>query len=499
MVIPERVDMRWLPPGLFPLWRVLPVDLRGAARLLCAGVALALAVRPVDDPDYWWHVRVGQWIAAHLALPPNRLLTFNGTDATWYDHEYLSEVVLGLIDRYGGTAAAALLFGLLAWSGLLLAASTIEAKRRNPLVEGAALLLAGLTAMPVIGARMQVITVFFLAVTMRLIWSDRDRPNRRILWLVPLTALWANLHGGWLIGPAMALLFAVGRLAAPGQPNRVRFRGAARLGLVATAMTSAALLTPYGLAGHLRAFGIVSSQVQQENIVEWHSPDFHRLEMRAFELAILLVGLGLVLARPRLEELLVAAAATVLALQSVRHVSLFAVLTLPVLVRCWSTAHARWRSGSAPPPRLGRLPGLAIAASACLLAAGLSLRNLTAEPAVQAAGFPVAAAAWVDSRPDLGPRMLNFYSWGGYLAYRLDSGGERPVYIYGKGNPADDALIQRYLDLTRLTPGWRQKLAEDRIDWVILPPSSPLVAVLRDDPGWEVGYEDEVAAVLIRR
>src|ERR1019366_4771230 len=70
--------------------------------------------------------------------------------------------------------------------------------------------------------------------------AELHRPGKKMLWMLPLLGLlWANMHGSFLLGPAILLIYAVGRVA--------RFRDyslAALLSLLAT------FVNPYGWRLH---------------------------------------------------------------------------------------------------------------------------------------------------------------------------------------------------------------------------------------------------------
>jgi len=46
-------------------------------------------------------------------------------------------------------------------------------------------------------ARPHVFSILFLRVAFALLWADRLHPSHHRWWLVPLTARWVNLHGGF--------------------------------------------------------------------------------------------------------------------------------------------------------------------------------------------------------------------------------------------------------------------------------------------------------------
>jgi hypothetical protein len=46
-----------------PLNTSRPVALQALMLVLLYSLPLLLTIRPVTDPDIWWHLRDGQWIA----------------------------------------------------------------------------------------------------------------------------------------------------------------------------------------------------------------------------------------------------------------------------------------------------------------------------------------------------------------------------------------------------------------------------------------------------
>ena len=55
------------------------------------------------DPDYFWHLRTGQWIVENGQLPDHDLFSCTRPDAPWVLHEWLFEVVLYLVHGAAGT------------------------------------------------------------------------------------------------------------------------------------------------------------------------------------------------------------------------------------------------------------------------------------------------------------------------------------------------------------------------------------------------------------
>jgi len=464
--------------------------------------SLALLIRPVTDRDFWLHAATGRWIVEHARLPSHDLFTYTVPGHRWVNHEYLSEVVLWLLQARFGLAGVSIAWGLLTWLGLLLVLAACGPRTRPYAITGLALALAAVAGAPIWGPRPQMVT--FTLVALELLWLRRSLDNpgsRSILWLPVVMALWSNLHGGWPLG----LLFLGAALVAEGarwladrQP--VRLRVLRRLALVGALSVVAVGLNPNGLAIYAYPFQTLASGAQQDLIAEWASPNFHLASLRAFELMALLLVAGLALSRPAPFDLLVALAGLALALESVRHVAIFVAAVTPVLVAAWSDAWGRvpvrW-SRRAPPswgPALGAVTLLGVAAVVAPRIAG----ELARQPALTAQAVPAGAADWLAAHPTTGSRMFNEYAWGGYLADRFAPRPDRRVYVLSEGVLMGDAQLRRYREVATLDPDWRRILAEDGVDYVVFDRGSALDGALAAEPGWRLAYRDRTAVVYVR-
>lgn len=462
---------------------------------------LALVVRPVTDADFWLHVAAGRWIVAHANLPAHDLFTYTVADHRWVNHEYLSEVLLSLLQARFGMAGVSIAWGLLTWAGLLLVLAACRPGRRPYVITGLAVALAALAGAPIWGPRPQMVT--FALVALELLWLRRflEDGGRAIYWLPAVMALWSNLHGGWPLGfafLAVAMVAEAARWLAGREPERLA--AIRRLAVVALLSAVAVGLNPNGPAIYAYPFQTLASSVQQNLIAEWASPNFHLASLRAFEAMALLLVAGLALARPSLFDLLVALAGLALALESVRNVAIFVAAATPVLVATWSDVWRRARielPRPAPPrwaPAVGAAALLAVTAVVGTRIAG----ELARQPALLASSEPAGAADWLAAHPEIGTRMFNEYAWGAYLADRFSPQPSRRVYVLSEGVLMGDAQLQRYHEVAALGPGWRRILDEDRIDYVVFDRGSALDDVLAAEPGWRLAYRDPTAVVYVR-
>ena len=104
-----------------------------AAFVLVALVAFAFAFTPLrTSHDEFWHLKTGQWIAQHGALPKTDIFSYTTGKYPWYNHEWLTQIAMwklyawGEVCDFGGWRAVILAKSLLivlayAGFGLLLA------------------------------------------------------------------------------------------------------------------------------------------------------------------------------------------------------------------------------------------------------------------------------------------------------------------------------------------------------------------------------------------
>jgi hypothetical protein len=464
------------------------------------------------DPDYWWHVRTGQYIWETHSLPRTDIYAFTASPARWITHEWLTELIFyGLASRFGYVANVAL-FATLGGGIVLL---VYAACRQRGLERGIAVslaCLAGAMLVPQANVRPQDITILFLAICTLLITCYRGG-QPRVLWaLPPLFALWVNLHGGYVIGLLLLGLTIVGEVGATlWQQRSVLAVLALHRTLFITCVLAglATLLNPNGLAAYLYPLSYAGTRnASLQYVAEWQSPNFHQLLFLPFALSLLLLlALGGVRRVTTLTETLWIVTFTYLGLQSVRHIPLYAVVTLPVLGAQLSTALA---SLPALPNRIRRwcrpaafglwlllvLAPFVVLASLATNPGTLAARQFSREP--NPAGYPAGAVDYLLAHTSPQDRIFNEYRWAGYLIDRTYP--ERQVFISAQGtDPYGDAIFTQYYAAVQARPGWQQTLDDYQIHLVLIDVNSPLAAALADDPAWQHVYSDDTARLFQRR
>jgi hypothetical protein len=473
-----------------------------AKTLLLGGVMtviLGLFIGLEQDPDFWWHLRIGRWMVDNGRLPSVDIFTYTATTHAWTDHEYLTEILMWLTYSAFGITVLCIAFGLLTWAGFWLI--FLQVRRQPFVLVAVGIAIAAIAGTPIWGPRAQMIT--FTLSCLELYWLRQYLAGRSLaLNFFPLVMIaWANLHGGWVIGFVwLGVALAAELLSwAWNQDNPAHLMHARRLAIIGLMSAVAVAATPHFLSLYPYPFQTQGSEAQQRLIVEWASPNFHNIELRPFEAMVFLLVIGFALKRPSVYDLLLALAGLGLAFQSVRNVALFVAVATPVLINSYGdwwrelVASKGWKI-AAPPPRA---VFAAITAVALLVIAGAtSLRVAgTISPAKQQ---QADAADWLAAHPEVGTRMFNQYGFGGYLAYRFYGDPNRRVFIFGEAALMGDDLLNEYADVYYVRSNWKQVLDKYGVDYVVENKGDPLPNLLATQPDWKLVYQDKVSVIYVR-
>jgi hypothetical protein len=467
--------------------------------ILFTGIFI-MTVRPIADPDFWWHLRTGQLISEMRQVPHNDPFSFTRAGEAWVAHEWLTELGLYSLYRLGGLPLLILVFSLIMTGSYVLTYATCTDASR-PYAAGFALLLGSLASAPAWGVRPQMLSLLLFALV--LVLMERFRQTRRLGFLIPLpflTALWVNLHAGYFLIFAAVGFFLLGEVielfVAWRRGEKRSARPVLALGAALAASVPAALANPNGAHILTYPFETLTSPSMQQFIQEWFSPDFHRAEWQPLAWFILaLIGGSLLGRRPvPAARLLLSLFLGYAALRSMRNVPLFALAAIPVLAEQMAPLFGPQASVRGA-PRLARWLGTLIICLAGVTAGLQFIATAASQADAERKVFPVKAADWI-SQNRSGGRLYNTYGWGGYLIWRLYP--QFLVYIDGRADLYGDEFIYGYLRTYHAQPGWQEALEAARIDIVVIENGEPLDLALAESSLWEKAFADEASVVFVK-
>lgn len=460
------------------------------------------------DGDTGWHIRTGEYILRHGSVPSVDLFSFSRAGQSWFAWEWLSDIIFAAVHARFHLAGVAVV------GGLVISASAILLLRQM-VARGAHTFLALLLTLLFVGgaslhfhARPHVFTLAFLAVFTWVINKDRQAHTRALWLLIPLSALWTNLHGGFLAGVAYAGLVAVGTGCEALFRRQGTAREAGRYGILAAACLVASLANPYGWQLHKHVADYLQSDFIRSSVQEFQSPSFRGETAMQFEI-VLLVGLcvaGVLIARGRWAEALPVVYFAHASLGAARHIPLFLIVVSPIVALELTAILRQWTAGFSRNSVVGILDqlstdfGAGFRRTTVWLPLGIAALLFLTPPDRWPTDFGLAG-----SFPD---KMLNKHreliatsrvftsdQWGDYLIYHLPS---KKVFIDGRSDFYGESLGKEYLSLMNLDSRWSSVIDKHKFDLMLVPTAWPLGSALKLSSDWKL-LADDGKALLFQR
>lgn len=445
-------------------------------------VILGSSMRTVDLA---YHLRLGQAIVAGTSIPRIDTFTFTASGEPWLDQQWLAQAMLHLVHRGAGFAGLIVLRASLV--AIVVVATFASCRARGAGVRSSSLLCLGsfVLALPHLAMRPQLFGAVAFALSAFVLVTRRAHPGR--LWLLPVIAVaWANLHGSFVLAPALVGLVVITDVLAHRRLPR-------HLVPVLAATVVATFVTPWGPAVWRYAAALATDETIRTQVTEWAPPSFSTFAGAMFLLTLvgLTAWLGLRARALAATDVAWVVAFTVLALASSRNV-LWWALAVPVVL-----------AASVGP--LDRASGAAVrgsrplnAALLVVLGAGLVVALPWWRPAPSLVeGTPSAALmAAADASVPSGANLFVHQPWASWLEF---SRPDLRVFVDSRIELFDDATWSAYDDVVAARGPWRAALVDAGADAVMVPrANAATIEGLGDDPGWVQIAGDETGALFVR-
>lgn len=462
------------------------------------------ALKPVSDPDFWWHLKTGQMIFETAQIPHFDPFSFSAYGNPWIAHEWLSELIIYLLYKTGGYVLPIIVFAVMitAAFGFVYFRCPDESK---PYIAGFSLLLGAIMSSTTWGVRPQVFSILNTSIFLYLL--SRFQQDGKIKYLLPLPLImlfWVNLHGAFILGMVLIAVFIGANVIDSGlfafkeksRISRIFSKTTMTLIITFVVCTLSAVLNPNGIKILIYPFQTVNDPAIGQFIQEWASPNFHeQVWLPLVIMILLLVGAGMRSTRPiSTVNILLCVVSLYAVLHATKQISLFALVTIPVLSMLISSI-IPLRSNRTPATKLFRW-SFVIILIGCVFAVILTITQLNKKQTeIEDALFPTEAVDWVIKNKPQG-NVFNAYNWGGYLIWRLYP--EYSVYIDGRCDMYGAEFLSNYIDIRTTKPGWEDALTKDKIGWVFVEKNSSLANNLRHSPIWENAYEDDMSVIFLK-
>lgn len=502
-------------------------------------VSLPLFTLPMmlfGDGSTGWHIAVGDHILKTGAIPTTDFLTTSHAGKPWVAYQWLADTIMALLVKAGGLNLLAVACSISIGSLFLL---LYDRSRREGLGVFPSLILVvcgSLLAALHFLARPHLFNfwgVYIFSTKLEDFARGRITIKRLAIWLSVAMLVWVNTHPAFALGIGITGCYLIGFLLdafiAP-RAQRMSMLKARCLPIVAllAGFCIISLINPYGIGLHEYILQYLKKTSVISQTDEFMSPVFHgNLHSTCLEMFLFFLITGLYRKRGTLfagaqnissSSLLVVLVFTHMALQAVRNMPLFAIVSIPAIARLWGTADATTSSDSQPesaPPvsildrikKAGsdfeeqemacKMHILPILFSLFLIVAALMGGSVMGTPVLTSGfnpkNFPTTTIEYIQKN-NLDPAHgFNYDNWGGYLGYKL----QKPVFMDDRADFFEQDFYLDYANIARAMPGFEDVLKKHKLDWVIMPVNSLTGEKLSRTPGWTLAAEDKASKLYV--
>lgn len=442
---------------------------------------LLALVLPMPAVDLAYQVRAGDQILLTGALPAVDTWTFAVAGVPWVDQQWLAQVLLAIGYDIGGWELLAVVRAALVSASVGLLVAVAMARGASGRSASILALLAFMLVVPAMPLRPQLAGIVLFAVLLLLV-ALRDRHPRAYLAAPLVVAVWANIHGSFVLGPLL-LGYAWAEDLAAGRPGATRSLAVFVTGSLAT------LVNPYGAGVWAYAVGIGANPGVTQLVTEWQRTSPLRMPGTLLYLAAAAAFVLLLRRRSRvsLPDWGLALVLTLLAVWAERGVAWWAMGMVYLLAGV--VAEPQIEAGV---PKANRLNGLIAAVLVMLVVMALPWWR-PQDPLTGRAGLlsfaPSGLAAFVREHAHTGARVAVTQSWGSWFEWAVP---HALYFVDSRFELYPKATMLDYVTLARGGDGAAEVLDRWHVELVALEAGTP------PPSGWIVVASDADGAILVR-
>jgi len=460
------------------------------------------------DGDTGYHIRTGEFIIQNWTIPERDIFSFRSPPIPWTAHEWLSEIIMAVVHSAAGLTGTVIFFSFIIATTYFLLFRMLRQESRDVLLGAVIVCFAAVSSTPHWLARPHIFSLALTVIWYYLLNEFQYRQKNRLFLLPLLILIWVNLHGGYIVGIVLLGIYVVGNLVAwitSRETNAEHFlQNAKTLLLIMIACVLVSTINPQGYHILLFPFKVTSDRFLMDHVQEFLSPNFH--EPLPFKYLLLLLIAVLARSRPTVNwiELILILTFTYMALYSVRYITLFAIISGPILIRLIDQTKLEL------PTKVRRFLDersdgfsqierqtsgyfwviLGLAAIVFLGAAGKYQYNFSEK------SYPVAAVEFLKNE-NISGNTFAHDDFGDYLIYA--AWPQRKVFIDGRTDMYGSERMKEYLTLAHAMPGWKEIVDKYAFSSILFDTHSPLANALAEDKNWQLIYSDPLASIFLRK
>ena len=461
----------------------------------------------LNDGDTGYHIRAGEYILNTLSVPKHDIFSYLSPPLPWTAHEWLSEVIMALFHGASGLTGVVIFFIFLISLTYTLLYKFMRKNKGNVFIDLMIIFLVIMSSQIHWLARPHIFSLLLIVLWYYLLDVYQNNRLNYLFLLPPIMLLWVNLHGGFIGGFILLGIYLSGNFfkffsqGTDKEGNRQKIK---YLGFISFSCLLATLINPYSYHILIFPFKLVSNKIIMNNVTEFLSPNFH--DYMPFKYLLLFMIAVLAISRKRLNaiELILILLFTSMALYSVRHVLLFAIIVAPIMSKQADVLITNAKEGriiSSLRTKSDGFSGIEERSNGYLWAV-VAVLIVVGSAATGNISFrfddtkkPVAEVEFLKTA-GLKGNMYNNDEFGDYMIYAAYP--EYQVFFDGRSDMYGAEILKEYLKIANFQAGWENVIKKYEIRWVFFPSDSTLSNALNQREDWKLVYTDNVANIFLK-
>ena len=271
---------------------------------LCTLLILYCFSNGISGNDFWWHVKVGEWICENDMVPTKDIFSWYGMekDIAWTAHEWLADVVFYIVHSNIGNAGIYILSLIAALAMIyMLLWQAKDYIKHNILISGLFFAMLSIVSTMFFYGRPHIFSFFFLFFEMKILYEFIEKPDTKKIFFIPLIAcIWSNMHGGSsnlsyilciIFVICIVMKFKIGRV----ESERFSKIYIIRLVVVSALTVCAILVNPVGMHVLTYPYQSLGDNMMMTVISEWQAPDAKMIgNLILYFVPIVLMTIGII-------------------------------------------------------------------------------------------------------------------------------------------------------------------------------------------------------------
>jgi hypothetical protein len=311
--------------------------------------------------------------------------------------------------------------------------------------------------------------------------------------------IWTNLHGGFLMGLALASTMIAGEIPQliKGKSNKFF-----PMTVLFCMIFSVTLVNPWGGYLHEHLVSFLSNDFLIKGTSDFQPPNFAERTMQPFLLTAFLAAIPMLMnwRRVKTQEWLLLVALTTAASTSVRNIPFLGIIMLPIAVRHLQLVLQRFDIGFVKTvlSSSARIEAEEHGRQGWLWSAGLLLITIIFivtgfySVSMSSSVVPIKAIEWVKQNDKYNQRpVFSDFLAAGFLLYGTPV---KQDYMHSLNAYYPEERLRTWIAVANREDGWDQKL--EGLQWAFLVKGIPQVETLMASACWQPLYEDNAAIIF---